>query len=44
MGRPSRLEAEATLAGGKVVAISVGGATAFVAEGEIDIPEPYLLR
>jgi trans-2,3-dihydro-3-hydroxyanthranilate isomerase len=43
MGRPSRLEAEATLSGGKVVAVSVGGATTFVAEGEINVPERYLL-
>lgn len=44
MGRPSRLEAEAALDNGQVVAVSVGGATAFVAEGEIDVPERYLLR
>ncbi|HET7708355.1 MAG TPA: PhzF family phenazine biosynthesis protein [Sphingomicrobium sp.] len=43
LGRPSRLEASATLAEGKVVAVSVGGATTFVAEGEIEVPEPYLL-
>ena len=43
MGRPSRLEAEARLSGGQVVSISVGGSTAFVAEGEIDVPERCLL-
>jgi trans-2,3-dihydro-3-hydroxyanthranilate isomerase len=43
MGRPSRLEAEATLGDGRVAAVSVGGATAFVAEGEIAIPDRYLL-
>ena len=42
MRRPSRLEAEATLSGGQVATVSVGGATAFVAEGEIDVPERYL--
>ena len=43
MDRPSRLEAFATLAEGQVTAVGVGGATAFVAEGEIDVPEAYLL-
>jgi len=44
MGRPSCLEAEATLSGGRVVTVSVGGATTFIAEGEIDVPERCRLR
>ena len=44
MGRPSRLEASARLENGQVVAVSVGGASTFVAEGRITVPEHYLLR
>jgi len=44
MGRPSRLEASAYLENGTVVAVGVGGASSFVAEGQIEVPEPYLLR
>jgi trans-2,3-dihydro-3-hydroxyanthranilate isomerase len=43
MGRPSRLEASAFLEAGAVTAVSVGGASTFVAEGRIDVPEKYLL-
>ena len=43
MGRPSRLEAFAELRDGQVTAVGVGGHTAFVAEGEMDVPEAYLL-
>lgn len=44
MGRPARLAASARLEGGKVSAVSVGGATAFVAEGVIEVPERLLVR
>lgn len=43
MGRPSTLSAAAQLRGGQVVAVEVGGATAFVAEGKIEVPERYLM-
>ena len=42
MGRPAQLSASARLHAGKVGAIQVGGATTFVAEGEIDVPERFL--
>jgi trans-2,3-dihydro-3-hydroxyanthranilate isomerase len=42
MGRRSEIEATASVAGGQVVSVSVGGATAFVAEGEIEVPARYL--
>jgi trans-2,3-dihydro-3-hydroxyanthranilate isomerase len=38
MGRSSRIEAAAFKSGGNVSSVSVGGATAFVAKGEITIP------
>ena len=44
MGRPSFLSASAEIAGGKVSAIEVGGGTAFVAEGRIEVPDDLLDR
>jgi trans-2,3-dihydro-3-hydroxyanthranilate isomerase len=43
MGRRSEIEATASVAGGQVVSVSVGGPTAFVAEGEIEVPARFLL-
>jgi len=44
MGRPSLIRASATVADGKIVEIGVGGASAFVAEGKIEIPDRFLDR
>ena len=44
MGRPSFLSASAEIAGGKVTAIEVGGGSAFVAEGRIEVPDDLLDR
>jgi trans-2,3-dihydro-3-hydroxyanthranilate isomerase len=38
MGRRSEIEAEALKSGGVVTSVSVGGATAYVASGEIEVP------
>jgi trans-2,3-dihydro-3-hydroxyanthranilate isomerase len=38
MGRRSEIEAEARKSDGVVTSVSVGGATAYVASGEIDVP------
>jgi trans-2,3-dihydro-3-hydroxyanthranilate isomerase len=38
IGRPSEIEAEARKIDGVVTSVRVGGATAFVASGEIDVP------
>jgi trans-2,3-dihydro-3-hydroxyanthranilate isomerase len=43
MGRRSEIEAEARKSGGVVTSISVGGATAYVASGEIDVPPSALV-
>lgn len=43
MGRPSFLSASAELEGGQVSAIEVGGDTAFVAEGKIEVPGDLLI-
>jgi trans-2,3-dihydro-3-hydroxyanthranilate isomerase len=43
MGRPSRLYASAMVNDGQVTAVSVGGATTLIAEGEIDVPDAYLV-
>jgi trans-2,3-dihydro-3-hydroxyanthranilate isomerase len=43
MGRRSEIEAVASVVGGQVVSVGVGGATAYVAQGEIEVPERYLL-
>ena len=39
MGRPSRLEVEADLSDGKVIAIRVSGSSVLVSHGEMEIPE-----
>ena len=43
MGRPSEIEAEARKSDGAVTSVSVGGATAYVASGEIDVPPSALV-
>lgn len=42
MGRPSFLSASAELASGTVSAIEVGGSCAFIAEGQIEVPDAML--
>jgi trans-2,3-dihydro-3-hydroxyanthranilate isomerase len=43
IGRRSEIEAEARKTGGVVTSVSVGGATAYVASGEIDVPPAALV-
>jgi len=43
MGRRSDIEAEARKSAGVVSSVSVGGATAYVASGEIDVPPSALM-
>jgi trans-2,3-dihydro-3-hydroxyanthranilate isomerase len=43
MGRRSELEAEARKSGGVVTSVSVGGATAYIAGGEIEVPPSALV-
>ena len=43
MGRPSEIEAQARKSDGVVTSVSVGGATAYVASGEIDVPPSALV-
>ena len=43
MGRRSEIEAEARKSGGVVTSVSVGGATAYIASGEIEIPPAALV-
>jgi trans-2,3-dihydro-3-hydroxyanthranilate isomerase len=43
IGRPSEIEAEARKSGSVVTSVSVGGATTYVASGEIDVP-PFALE
>jgi trans-2,3-dihydro-3-hydroxyanthranilate isomerase len=43
MGRPSEIEAEARKRGAVVASVSVGGFTAYVASGEIDVPRSALV-
>ncbi len=43
MGRRSRIEAEARKSGGVVTSVSVGGATAYIASGEIEVPPSALV-
>src|SRR4029078_5239036 len=38
MGRRSEIEAEARKSGGVVTSVSIGGATAYLASGEIEVP------
>jgi trans-2,3-dihydro-3-hydroxyanthranilate isomerase len=42
MGRPSEIEAEASKSGSIVTSVSVGGATAYIASGEIEVPPSAL--
>ena len=42
MGRPSMIRASARVDGGKIREIGVEGASAFVAEGRIEVPDQYL--
>ena len=42
MGRRSEIEAKARKSGGVVTSVSVGGATAYIASGEIEVP-PFAL-
>ena len=42
MGRRSEIEASARKAGGIVKSVSVSGATAYVAQGEIEVPAKFL--
>jgi len=42
MGRRSEIDAEARKSGGVVTSVSVGGATTYIASGEIDVP-PFAL-
>ncbi len=43
MGRRSEIEAEARKSGAVVTSVSVGGATAYIASGEIEVPPSALL-
>jgi len=43
MGRRSEIEAEARKSGNVVTSVSVGGPTAYIASGEIEIPPSALL-
>jgi trans-2,3-dihydro-3-hydroxyanthranilate isomerase len=43
MGRRSEIEAEARKRGGVVTSVSVGGATAYIASGEIEVPPSALV-
>ena len=43
IGRRSVIEAEARKSGGVVTSVSVGGATAYIASGEIEVPPSSLV-
>jgi trans-2,3-dihydro-3-hydroxyanthranilate isomerase len=43
MGRRSEMEAEARKSGGVVTSVSVGGATAYIAGGELEVPPSALV-
>ena len=43
MGRPSDIEAEARKSKGVVTSVSVGGATTYIASGEIEVPQSALV-
>jgi trans-2,3-dihydro-3-hydroxyanthranilate isomerase len=43
MGRRSEIEAEARKSGGVVTSVSVGGATAYIASGDIEVPPSALV-
>jgi trans-2,3-dihydro-3-hydroxyanthranilate isomerase len=42
MGRPSEIDASAHKAGGVVTSVSVGGATTYVARGDIEVPRAFI--
>jgi trans-2,3-dihydro-3-hydroxyanthranilate isomerase len=42
MGRPSLIRASARVEDGKITEIGVGGASAFVAQGQIEVPNQFL--
>jgi hypothetical protein len=42
-GAPKRIEAEALKSDGAVTSVSVGGATAYIASGEMDVPPSALV-
>jgi trans-2,3-dihydro-3-hydroxyanthranilate isomerase len=43
MGRPSKIEAEAHMRDGVVTSVSVGGATTYIASGDIEVPPSALV-
>ena len=43
LGRRSEIEAEARKSGSVVTSVSVGGATAYIASGEIEVPSSALV-
>jgi predicted PhzF superfamily epimerase YddE/YHI9 len=43
MGRRSEIEVEACKSGSVVTSVSVGGATAWIASGEIEVPPSALV-
>jgi predicted PhzF superfamily epimerase YddE/YHI9 len=43
MGRRSEIEAEARKRDGVVTSVSVGGATTYIASGEIEVPQSALV-
>jgi trans-2,3-dihydro-3-hydroxyanthranilate isomerase len=44
MGRPSLIKTSATVEGGELRSMHVGGGCAFVAEGQIEVPDHFLER
>jgi trans-2,3-dihydro-3-hydroxyanthranilate isomerase len=44
MGRPSLIRTSTTLKAGAVDAIHVGGGSAFVAQGQIEVPDQFIER
>lgn len=42
MGRPSLISASAVAEGGKVLSIAVGGSSAFIAQGSIEVPDRFV--
>ena len=43
MGRRSEIEAEARKSGSVVTSVSIGGATVYIASGEIEVPQSALV-
>jgi len=42
MGRPSLIQTAATFEGGELRSVEVGGGCAFVADGQIEVPDHFL--